>query len=62
MINIFNIQVKKEKIIIAFIVIVISFLTATSIKPQVQNKQLIDNYNKQAIEYYNKKDLTKAII
>ena len=62
MINIFNIQVKKEKIIIAFIVIVISFLTATSIKPQVQNKQLIDNYNKQAFEYYNKKDLTKAII
>lgn len=62
MINIFNIQLEKEKIIIAFIVIVISFLTATSIKPQVQNRQLIDNYNKQAIEYYNKKDLTKAII
>jgi tetratricopeptide (TPR) repeat protein len=62
MINIFNIRVKKEKIIIAFFVIVISFLTANSIKPQVQNKQLIDNYNKQAFEYYNKKDLTKAII
>ena len=62
MINIFNIQVKKEKIIIAFIIIVISFLTANPINPQVQNKQLIDNYNKQAFEYYNKKDLTKAII